>query len=144
MTRFLVGFGLALATIMGALAIEGGNGLTLLGLSAFLNVWFVPFFASAAIWGYRHWVQAWGAAFHRVDPVVARRSASLWRFNEFAFYLVGVLAALMGDILILGQADFPAPFWNHQFAADLIAPLYGFFFGYMARILRARVESLNS
>jgi len=32
---------------------------------------------------------------------------------------------------------------GHSLAAALVSPLYGFFFGYMARILRARVESIN-
>jgi len=143
MIRFTVGFILAIGTVLGALMIEGGNGLTLLGFSAFLIVWFVPFFASAAIWGYRAWAQAWGAAFHPVAQATAARSAALWKFNEFAFYLAGSLALLMGLILILTDPRFPRSAWYHPIGAALLAPLYGFFFGYMSRILGARVEAIK-
>jgi len=144
MIRFVVGVVLSLTTILGALALEGGNGLTLLGLSAFLMVWFLPFFASSAVWGYRSWAQAWGAAFHAVEPGVARRSIQLWRFNEFAFYLAGFLGFLMGMILILGFTPWEGTTPDRvgrSLSAALVSPLYGFFFGYMARILRARVEA---
>lgn len=146
MIRFIVGTTLTLALLLGTLLLEGGNAWSLLGLSAFLMVWFVPFFASAAVWGYRAWGQAWGAAFHPVEATVARRSVSLWKFNEFAFYLAGFLAFCMGMILILGSLGQPAAFtrgWQYSVAAALVAPFYGFFFGYMARILRARVATIN-
>ena len=147
MMRFVVGVVLALATILGALALEGGDGLSLLGLSAFLMVWFVPFFASAAVWGYRSWSLAWRAAFRKVGADVARRSVELWKFNEFVFYLAGFLACLMGAILILDSGHFgPASVGvlGHSLASALVAPLYGFFFGYTARILRGRVELVNA
>lgn len=146
MIRFLVGVILALAAVLGALALEGGSGLSLLGISAFTMVWFVPLFSSAAVWGFRHWAKAWGAAFHAVDSEVARRSVTLWKFSEFVFYLAGLLGFLVGLILILGWDQFPeatAAGLGHSFSASLLAPLYGCFFGYMARILRARVEAVN-
>lgn len=146
MIRFILGVVLSLATILGALALEGGSGVTLLGLSAFTMVWFLPFFSSAAVWGYRNWAKAWGAAFHRVDPAVAGRSVQLWKFNEFVFYLAGFLGFLMGLILILSFTPWEGTTPDRvgrSLSAALISPLYGFFLGYMARILRARVESLH-
>lgn len=146
MIRFLVGLLLAVGTVVGALLLEGGNGFTLLGLSAFTMVWFVPFFLSAAVWGYRAWVDAWKAAFRPVEIASARRSAKLWGFNEFAFYASGLLGCLAGLILILGYDGWDsasAPQIGRSLAAALIAPLYGFFFGYMAKILKARVETIN-
>lgn len=146
MIRFIVGIALTLGLLLGTLLLEGGNGWSLLGLSAFLMVWFVPFFASSAVWGYRAWGQAWGAAFGRVEAPAAQRSIQLWRFNEFVFYLAGFLGFCMGMILILGSLAEPSAFtrgWHYSVAAALVAPLYGFFFGYMAKILRARVETVN-
>lgn len=146
MMRFVFGVVLSLATILGALFLEGGNGVSLLGISAFTMVWFVPFFSSAAVWGYRNWAKAWGAAFHSVEPAVALRSVQLWRFNEFVFYLAGFLGFLVGMILILGFTPWEGTTPDRvgrSLSAALISPLYGFFFGYMARILRARVEATN-
>lgn len=147
MIRFLLGFTLAVGTVVGALLLEGGNGFSLLGLSAFLMVWFVPFFLSAAVWGYRAWFEAWTAAFRPVETTVALRSAKLWGFSQFAFSCSGLLGFVAGLILILGYNGWDsasAPQIGRSLAAALIAPLYGFFFGYMARILKARVEAINA
>jgi len=119
MTRFFVGVALALAALLGAYLLEGGFPLALLGLTAFLITFFVPLFGVLAVWSFRAWRKAWGDAFSPGPADQARTSVAIWRFSEFACYLAGVLGSL------------------------LVAPIYGVLFGYVCRILKARVEALT-
>jgi hypothetical protein len=143
MIRFLVGAGLALLALVAAYILEGGLVWTLFGFSAFLITFFVPFFGALAVWSFRTWTQAWSHAFRPGTGAEAKVSVDIWRFSEFTCYLAGGLGWLVGGILILGGSD-----WNDMarvgraFAASLIAPLYAGTFGFVCRILRARVEAL--
>ncbi len=116
MIRFVGGLALALASLVGAYVLEGGAPLTLLGLSALLITFFMPFFGVLAV----------------------------WTFSEFACYLSGLVAFLIGLVLILGNLNVPQEQIARAFGAGLVAPIYGLVFGFTCRILRARVERVNA
>ena len=144
MIRFLVGAGMALFALVLAFLLEGGGATTLLGASAFTITFFMPFFGVLAIWRFSDWRRAWRHAFQAGEKTEALVSVEIWKFTEFACFLAGVLGSLVGGILILTYADWAnASRVGASFAAALIAPLYGTTFGFVARILRARVESLH-
>ena len=144
MLRFVVGVVLALAALIGAYLVEGGFPWALLGFTAFLITFFVPLFGVLAVWSIGSWTRAWRNAFSAGPKEEARTSLDIWRFSEFACYLAGVLGSLVGGILILGNVENPTVPWNHSLAALLVAPIYGVLFGYVCRILRARVEALTA
>ena len=143
MIRFVFGVFLALVALVAAYLVEGGYPLALLGFTAFLITFFVPLFGVLSVWSFGSWIQAWGHAFAHGSKEETRTSVEIWKFSEFACYLAGLLGSLVGGILVLGNVEAPTVPWNHALAALLVAPLYGFVFGYIARILRARVESLT-
>ena len=144
MVRFIVCVLAAVAAWLGAYILEGGNPMALLGLTAFLIAFFVPLFGVLAVWSGKAWLGAWSHAFREADdPAQARVSVEIWKFSEFAAYLAGILAWLTGAILILGNLDgVDVVRFGHANAAGLVAPVYGIFFGFICRILRARVEAL--
>lgn len=144
MIRFVVGVGLALAALLGAFWLEGGSFAALLGFTAFLITFFVPLFGVLAVWSFETWVLAWKHAFTPAPAAEAGVSIEIWKFSEFACYLAGLLGSLVGAILILGSFENPAVPWFHSLAALLVGPLYGLIFGFVARILRARVEMLKA
>ena len=74
------------------------------------------------------------------EPDQTRRSAELWRFFEFASYLGGAVALVVGGVLILSTFSTAGLRWNMALSVALVAPLYGGFFGLVARVLRFRVE----
>ncbi|MEI6569438.1 MAG: hypothetical protein WCR20_22360, partial [Verrucomicrobiota bacterium] len=118
MIRFLVGLVLALAALVGAYVIEGGTPLTLLGLSAFLITFFMPFFGVLAVWKFGDWTKAWRDAFQReADASSVKVSLDIWRFGEFASYLSGLVAFLVGLVLILGNLNVPQEQIAHAFGA---------------------------
>ena len=144
MIRFFVGLALALSALLGAYLLEGGTPLTLLGLSALLITFFMPFFGVLAVWKFSEWTRAWSHAFRPAQEAAAVKvSLDIWKFSEFACYLSGLVAFLVGLVLILGNLNVPQEQIARAFGAGLIAPLYGLLFGFVCRILRARVESLN-
>jgi hypothetical protein len=135
---------MVLVALLGAFILEGGAVLGLLGFSAFLITFFVPFFGSLAVWSFREWRQAWGHAFRPAEGPEAQRSAALWQFSELACYAAGVLGALIGAVLILGNLEGASiQQLAHAFGALLVSPTYGTLFGLICRILRARVENLS-
>ena len=144
MVRFIVGTGLVLAALLAAFILEGGGVLSLLGFSAFLITFFVPFFGALAVWSFREWRQAWGHAFVPSDREAAGRSVAVWKFSEVACYAAGILGSLVGGVLILGNLEgATTERIAHAFGALLVSPTYGTFFGLVCRILRARVENLS-
>jgi len=117
--------------------------MALLGLTAFLITFFVPLFGVLAVWTWGSWLRAWSHAFRPADPAEAKVSLDIWKFSEFASYLAGVLGWLTGAILILGNVEnIDLSRFAHVNAAGLVAPVYGILFGFVYRILRARVEAL--
>jgi flagellar motor component MotA len=141
MIRFASGVVLALAVLLAAYFLEGGETVGLLGLTAFLITFFVPFFAVLAVWPFTSWIGAWKDALGK--PTAAERSSEIWKFSEVACYLAGVLSSLAGGVLILNHWDRPPENLAHAFGVLLVGPLYGTFFALVCRILRARVD-LNS
>lgn len=140
MLRFLFGIILILGALVGAYLLEGGNLMSLLGFSAFLIVFFVPVFAALAVWVPRVLAQAWRAAFRR-GPVTDRaKSAQVWKFLETVSYLSGVLATLLGGVLIMGNwfETTATNHLTHAFGALLVGPLYSTLQALFCRILWAR------
>jgi flagellar motor component MotA len=146
MIRFLSGIILADLALLGAYIIEGGSPLHLVGLSAFLITFFMPFFGILAVWKFSDWTRAWSHPFVQTDDEAAVKvSIDIWRFSEFASYLAGLVAFLIGLILILGNLTGASTEQiAHAFGAGLVAPMYGLLFGFVSRILRNRVENLHS
>ncbi len=73
-----------------------------------------------------------------------KTSLEIWRFSEFACYLSGLVGFLLGLVLILGNLTGAfAEQLGHSLGAGLIAPMYGLLFGFVCRIMRARVESVQ-
>lgn len=139
MIRFLSGVGLALLFLVGGYVLEGGDVLRLLVLTPFLITFFVPTFGVLAVWNLKDCGQAWRDAF-RPREASRKVSAALWAFIEVASYLAGVVAFLMGVILILSTLANANVAWHTALSYALVAPLYGGFFGLVARVLRFRVE----
>lgn len=142
MLRFIVGLGLALGALVGAIVLEGGDLLAFLMASGFLISFLVPLFSVLAVWTWGDARRAWGHAF-RGDPGQVEGSVALWKFAEAVCYLAGVLASLAGGILILGNLTPDPARWGRSLGALLVAPLYGGVFGLVCRILKARVEHLH-
>lgn len=144
MVRFVVGVVLAVAVLVGAYVIEGGNPVQLLGFSALLISALMPLFGVLAIWKWKDWLRAWRHAFHKSDVAAeVAVSVAIWRFSEFACYLTGLLAWLAGAIIILNYLSVVEARWNLALAASVIGPVYGLLFGLVSRILRVRVEELH-
>lgn len=140
MVRFLSGVTLALVFLLGGYILEGGDLLRLVVLTPFLITFFVPVFGVLAVWSFGDWAQAWRHAFSAGDDATTKRSADLWKFFEFASYLAGAVALIVGGMLILSSLANAEVKWNQALAVALVAPLYGGFFGLVARVLRFRVE----
>jgi hypothetical protein len=118
--------------------LEGGLLLSLLGLTAFMITFLIPLISVLSVWSLGEWRLAWGQAF-RQGPQDTKVSAEIWKFREFTSYLAGILALLVGGILILGDFGSGQVTWNHALGAALVGPTYGTLFGLICRILRARV-----
>lgn len=140
MKRFLSGVGLALLFLLAGYILEGGDLTRLVVLTPFLITFFVPVFGVLAVWSLGDWARAWGHAFQAGSPAEARRSAELWKFFEFASYLAGLVAFLVGGMLILSTLAATEMKWTQALSVALVAPVYGSFFGLVARVLRFRVE----
>lgn len=140
MIRFLSGAALALIFLLGGYVLEGGNVARLVVLTPFLITFFVPVFGVLAVWSLGDWARAWKHAFSSGDPEATRRSAALWKFHEFASYLAGAVALIVGAMLILSNLAAPEVRWNQSLSVALVAPVYGGVFGLVARVLRFRVE----
>lgn len=139
MLRFLFGVFLALVFLLGGFLLEGGDVARLVVLTPFLITFLVPTFGVLAVWSLGDWARAWSLAFRKGGATETQRSIELWKFYELASYLAGLVALVVGGMLILASTD-PAVKWNQALAAALVAPLYGGVFGLVARVLRYRVE----
>ncbi|MEI8096475.1 MAG: hypothetical protein WCG80_19880, partial [Spirochaetales bacterium] len=117
MIRFVVGLVLSLAALLGAFILEGGAPLSLLGLSALLITLFMPFFGVLAVWKFSDWTRAWSHAFRAGPAAEVKVSLDLWKFSEFACYLSGLVAFLIGLVLILGNLNVPQEQIAHAFGA---------------------------
>jgi len=140
MIRFVSGIGLALGFFWGGYLLEGGDPGRLVAFTPFLITFFVPTFGVLAVWSFGDWARAWGHAFRGGTPEEVRPSADLWKFFEFASYLGGLVAFLVGAVLILGNLQNADLRWNQSLGYALVAPLYGGIFALVARVLRVRVE----
>jgi flagellar motor component MotA len=141
MMRFIVSLVLLLASIFGAVALEGGNPLQYIAATAFMVELLVPLFALLAVWRLKEIGRALGDAFFKKADAASRtRSARIWEFTEKVCYAAGVIGLLLGLILILGGLTSPAAGLGRSYAAALVAPLYGVMLGVACRVLKARVE----
>lgn len=140
MMRFFSGVGLALLFLMGGYLLEGGDLTRLVVLTPFLITFFVPLFGVLAVWSFGDWGRAWGHAFQAGTASETRRSAELWKFFELASYLAGLVAFIVGGMLILSNLAKPETPWTLALSVALVAPVYGGLFGLVARVLRFRVE----
>jgi flagellar motor component MotA len=140
MTRFLLGTLAVLATLGGAIWMEGGPLLGLLQASPFLITFFVPSFAVLAIWNLKTWGQAFRDAFAPASDAKSREvSGKLWDFYEKTCYAAGFLGIVAGAIIILRTPNTTARTMAESFSYALISPLYAVFFAIVARILRFRI-----
>jgi flagellar motor component MotA len=141
MKRFLFGTLAVLATLVGAIWLEGGDLVALLLPSPFLISFCVPVFAVLAVWDLRAWGRAWRDAFAPAPEAKSREnSARLWEFFEKISYAAGFMGFVAGAIIILGHEDSYVSM-AQPFSVALISPLYAAFLAIVARILRNRVAA---
>lgn len=140
MVRFVSGVGLALVFLLGGYVLEGGGVMHLVVFTPFLVTFFVPAFGVLAVWSFKDWGKAWRDAFHPADAASEEKSVEIWKFVEVSSYLAGIVAFLMGGILILTNLDNASAKWYVSLSYGLVSPLYGGVFGLVARVLRFRVE----
>jgi len=140
MMRFVSGVALALVFLLGGFVLEGGDVLKLVVLTPFLITFFVPVFGVLAVWTWGDWARAWTHAFRPGEATETKSSVELWKFFEFASYLGGLVALIVGGVLILSNLGATEMKWTQALSVALVAPLYGGVFGLVARVLRFRVE----
>jgi len=142
MSRFIIGVVLLLVLIGGAILLEGGSLLGLVGISAFIVVFFPAVFAALAVWKVGAIGQAFRDSLGKSGGADAARSVRIWAFYERLFYLSPVLGWFLGAILILSNLGNPevALRMPRAVAASCLPFVYGIFFGILSRVLRSRAE----
>ena len=134
----ILGVLLMLGTVLVTVLIEGGRLSMYLNPSAFVFVFFLPFFASMAVWKWKELTTAWAAPFAKTARN-AGTAEKVWNFTEKMFYLSGLLGLLMGVVVVLanlgtgGQEAVGA-----GIAVAFIATIYSIFLGMLARVFRER------
>jgi flagellar motor component MotA len=141
MAQFIVSLVLLLATLIGAVLIEGGNPLAFIGLSGIVIELLVPFFAMLAVWRFAEIGRAFGDSFAKKVSAKSRAtSARVWAFTEKVCYATGVVAFILGGVLALSRIAGSLEELGRALAISLLAPLYGVLLGIFCRIMKARVE----
>lgn len=142
MRRFILAT-LGTVAILGlAYFIEGGSFSALFFPSPFLITFGVPCFAVLAVWDLKAWGRAWMDAMRpQADSRRREASAGLWDFFEKACYAAGLLAFIVGCVIILRSLGGVDGRLAESFAVNLISPLYAIFLALLARILRFRVRT---
>jgi hypothetical protein len=129
-----------LAVPLTVVLIEGGDPLAYLNVSAFILVFFLPFFASLAVWKWKELAAAWAAPFSG-KTAKAGSAVKVWNFMEKLSYLSGLLGLVMGGVAVCANigawSGRDGAVWQ-AFAVVLIAPFYGLLFGIVARTMRQR------
>jgi flagellar motor component MotA len=142
MVRFVVSLVLLLLSIAAAVLYEGGSLLGYVGVTALFIDVLVPAFAMLAVWRLSEVGHAFRDAFSRKSDAASRaRSARIWDFTEKICYATGVLAFLVGGILVLAHLYADVAALGRAFGVALLAPIYGILLAIVCRILRARVEA---
>jgi flagellar motor component MotA len=140
MMRFLFGSLGALCVILLCILMEGSNPLSFLMLTPGLIALFVPAFAVFAAYPLREWGEAWKDSLGREGPGrSSERSREIWDFEEKASYASGVIALLVGLIIILSNLTEPSRL-GPAVAVSVTGPLYATILGLLCRILRARAS----
>jgi flagellar motor component MotA len=141
MVRFIVALVLLLATLVGAVVIEGGNPLAYIGLSGLIIALLVPLFAMLAVWGFAEIGRAFGDAFSQKARAKSREtSVRIWAFTETVCYVTGVVAFILGGVLVLSRIAGSLEQLGRALAVCFLGPLYGVLLGIFCRIMRARVQ----
>jgi flagellar motor component MotA len=141
MPRFIVSLVLLLATLGGAVAIEGGNLLAYIGLSGIVIELLVPLFAMLAVWRFAEIGRAFGDAFSKKTRAKTREtSARIWAFTETVCYLTGVVALILGAVLVLSRIGGSLEELGRALAVCFLGPLYGVLLGIFCRIMKARIQ----
>ncbi len=141
--RFAVCIAVILATLVGAVLIDGGNSMAYVGIPGLIIEVLVPLFALLAVWKGSELREACKDAFAspkaRLSPA---RSMRIWDFAEKACYAAGALAWLMAMVLTLVSQAPPRDisYLMRGLAVCLVAPIYAVFFALVCRILRERVK----
>lgn len=142
MRRFILASLGAVAILGLAYFIEGGRLSALFFASPFLITFGMPFFAVLAVWSLGTWGRAWADAMKpQADSRRREISAELWDFYEKACYAAGILAFIVGCVIILRNHGDVDGRLAESFAVNLISPLYAIFLALLARILRFRVRT---
>ncbi|HVP18930.1 MAG TPA: hypothetical protein VMU36_08020 [Spirochaetia bacterium] len=140
MMRFFICVVLMLAFILGAIWLEGGRFPAFFAPTTFAVVLLVPFISTFAVWGFPGIGKAFRSALGKVeDAKVLGRSLIVWDFFEKTTYAAGLLGFILGIILVLTSITEPRTI-GKPLSFCFLSLIYGFFFGIVARILRARVE----
>ncbi len=144
MIRFIIFTLLILLFLIGAVLLEGGSLAAYLGPTTFMIALLVPFFSAFAVWGFRDIGRAFRNALGKgPEAGPLETSVQVWDFLEKTIYAAAVLGPVVGMILILSSRPaLPGDLATigRPLAFAVLSLVYGFFFGIVARILRARVE----
>jgi flagellar motor component MotA len=135
----ILGILLMLGTALVVVLIEGGSPFMYVNLSAFIAVFFLPFFASMAVWKWKELTAAWAAPFAKTARNAAT-AVKVWNFTEKMFYLNGLLVSVMGAVVVLANlgTDTSREMIGRGMAVAFIVPIYAIFCGMLARIFRER------
>ena len=138
--RFIIGMVLMLASFLGAYFIEGGDPLTLVGITPFLIVFFIPLISTIAVWEIKDISAAFSNALGKgVLKGTLRKSGLVLDFLENIFYASGILGLLTGLILVLSNITVMEKL-GFSIAVSLLSMIYGILFGITTHVLRARIE----
>ena len=141
MVQFIASLVLLLAMLIGAVLIEGGNPLAFIGLSGLVIELLVPFFAMLAVWQLAEIGNAFGDAFSKKARAKSREtSVRIWEFTEKVCYVTGIVAFILGGVLVLSRIAGSLEQLGRALAVSLLAPLYGVLLGIFCRIMKARVQ----
>ncbi len=142
MLRFIVSLVLLLVSMAGAILFEGGNLLGYVGITPLALGLLLPAFSMLAVWRLSEVGHAFRDAFSRKSDAASRaRSARIWDFTEKVCYATGVLAFLLGAILVLAHLYADVSSMGRALGVGLLSPIYGILLGIVCRILKARVEA---
>ena len=133
----ILGILLMIGTVLVAVFIMGGHLGYYLNLFAFVFVFFLPFFASMAVWKWKELTAAWAAPFAKTARN-AGTAVKVWNFTEKMFYLSSLLGLLMGTVQVLANLSVDQKAFGVAMAVAFVAPVYAVFFGMLARVFRER------